>query len=277
MDGLPTDFLALLALAFVWGAKHGFDADHLATIDGLTRYNARLNPALARFCGSLFSLGHGMVVVAVAVSVGVLASGWQVPAWLEHTGTWISIGFLTTLAFVNLRAVLQTPAGQVVAPEGGLKGKLLARFQQTRHPALIAGVGALFALSFDTMSQAALFALAASQFGGWQHGLALGISFMAGMLLCDGLNGLWIARLLKRTDRAAAIASRIMGISIAGIALLVAGFGLAKYVSPAIDTWAEGTELAFGIAVICVVASSFLLALRLAASMAPSQRPGTTS
>ena len=30
----------LVALAFVLGLKHGMDADHLATIDGLTRCNA---------------------------------------------------------------------------------------------------------------------------------------------------------------------------------------------------------------------------------------------
>ena len=51
---LPNDWIALLALVFVFGAKHGLDADHLATIDGLTRYNLRQAPARARWCGSLF-------------------------------------------------------------------------------------------------------------------------------------------------------------------------------------------------------------------------------
>jgi hypothetical protein len=44
MENLPTDWLSLLILTFVLGMKHGFDADHLATIDGLTRYNARTRP-----------------------------------------------------------------------------------------------------------------------------------------------------------------------------------------------------------------------------------------
>ena len=79
MDQLPTTWAALCALAFVLGAKHGFDADHLATIDGLTRYNARTNPRLARFCGALFSLGHGAVVMLVALAAGALASRWQAP------------------------------------------------------------------------------------------------------------------------------------------------------------------------------------------------------
>jgi high-affinity nickel-transport protein len=44
---------------FVLGAKHGLDADHLATVDGLTRCNARTNPWLCRRAGALLSLGHG--------------------------------------------------------------------------------------------------------------------------------------------------------------------------------------------------------------------------
>ena len=30
---LPNDWIALLALVFVFGGKHGLDADHLATIE----------------------------------------------------------------------------------------------------------------------------------------------------------------------------------------------------------------------------------------------------
>ena len=41
------------ALAFALGVRHGFDADHLATIDGLTRCNTRANPLLARI-GALY-------------------------------------------------------------------------------------------------------------------------------------------------------------------------------------------------------------------------------
>jgi hypothetical protein len=77
MDTPAGDWVALAALAFTLGLKHGLDADHLATIDGLTRFNARARPAMARWCGALFSLGHGAVVVVVAVTVGtgVLGGG----------------------------------------------------------------------------------------------------------------------------------------------------------------------------------------------------------
>ena len=88
---LPTEWIALLALVFVLGAKHGLDADHLATIDGLTRHNLRIAPSRARWCGSLFSLGHGAIVMLIALAVGVAAGQWQVPAWMEDLGTWICL------------------------------------------------------------------------------------------------------------------------------------------------------------------------------------------
>ncbi len=259
MTDLPNDWLALTALVFALGLKHGFDPDHLATIDGLTRYNAARNPRLARYAGVLFSLGHGAVVVAIALTVSTLAQRWRVPLWLEDAGVWISIGFLTTLGVVNLRTVLMTHPAHLVSPVG-LKGRWLGGLNRTAHPGLVALVGALFALSFDTVSQAALFALTATQFGGWQHALALGLLFMLGMLVTDGINGLWISRLIRRADQVALIASRVMGLVVSGISFLVAGYGALKYFDPAIEAWSEGKELALGAAVVAVVAVSFLAA-----------------
>ena len=177
---LPRDLLGLALVVLMLGIKHGFDADHLAAIDGLTRYNAPARPSLARLAGALFSLGHGLVVVTVALCVSVLARAWQPPPWLAAFGAWISIIVLTLLALINIAAVLRTPGHQtahLVGWRSGVFGKLL----QAHHPATVVGVGTLFALSFDTLSQATLFALTASQFGGWQPALMLALLFMAGM------------------------------------------------------------------------------------------------
>lgn len=259
MTDLPNDWLALTALVFALGLKHGFDPDHLATIDGLTRYNAAGNPGLARCAGALFSLGHGTVVVMIALVVSTLTQRWQVPAWLEDTGVWISIGFLAALGTVNLRAVLVTHPTHVVRPIG-LKGRWLGALARSAHPGLIALVGALFALSFDTVSQAALFALTAGQFGGWQHAFALGMLFMLGMLVIDGINGLWISRLIRRADQVAVFASRVMALAVSGISFVVAAYGALKYFDPAIEAWSEGKELLVGAAVVAVVAGSFVFA-----------------
>ena len=258
MEQLPHDWLALTALVFALGLKHGFDADHLATIDGLTRHNLRIAPARARWCGSLFSLGHGAIVMLIALAVGVASSAWEVPGWMEDLGTWISIGFLTLLGILNLRAVLIAPADQMVATIG-LKAGLLRRLQATSHPLAIAAVGALFALSFDTISQAALFAVTATQHGGIAHTLALGAAFTGGMLLADGANGLWIAGLLRRADHRARIASRVMGLMVAGISFAVAGFGLARWLRTDVSQWYEGKELLVGVGVILLLTGSFAI------------------
>ena len=268
---LPNEWFALLTLVFILGAKHGLDADHLAAVDGLTRYNLRLAPQRARWCGSLFSLGHGTVVMLIALAVGYASTHWQVPDWMEDLGTWISIGFLTLLGALNLRAVLTAPAGEMVAPIG-IKAGLLHRLQATSHPIAIAAVGALFALSFDTMSQAALFAVTATQHGGLAHALALGLAFTCGMLLADGINGLWIAHLLRRADHRARIASRIMGLMVAAISFSVAGFGLARWLDADVSGWYEGKELVVGITVIALFAASFVAGNL----MARGNRPAAT-
>jgi high-affinity nickel-transport protein len=263
VDPLPATWLALCALAFVLGVRHGFDADHLATIDGLTRYNARANPRLSRSAGALFSLGHGVVVILVALVAGSLATGWQTPAWLEVTGATVSVVFLFGLAFLNVRAVLTADPRAVVAT-AGVRARLLGRFLNIRRAWAVASVGMLFALSFDTVSQAALFALAAGRFGGVSHALFVAALFVLGMLTVDGANGLWINRLIRRADRAAAIASRVMALTVAGISLVVGAFTVAKILVPALDAWAGGRELWFGAAVLVAVLVAFVAAMRMA-------------
>ncbi len=270
MDHLPATWTALCMLAFVLGARHGFDADHLATIDGLTRYNARTNPALARLCGALFSLGHGLVVCGVALAAASLATGWQTPAWLEATGVGISIVFLLGLAFVNLRAVLLTDPTAVVAPVG-IRSRLLGRFVTVRRPWAVTAVGVLFALSFDTISQATLFAVAAGHFGGVSEALLVAGLFVLGMLIVDGINGVWISGLIRRADRTAVIASRVMALTVAGISLAVGLFTVAKLLVPAVDGWAEGREMIFGSTVVAGVLTAFVVGMR-AAAHAPADR-----
>ena len=268
MDDLPATWTALCVLAFGLGMKHGFDADHLATIDGITRHNARANPGLARVAGSLFSLGHGAVVLLVALVAGTLASGWRTPEWLAITGVGVSVVFLFGLAFVNVRAVLTAAPNAVVAP-AGLKGRLLGRFVTVRRAWAVASVGALFALSFDTVSQAALFALAAGRFGGVLHALFVAGLFVLGMLIVDGINGVWINRLIRRADRRAAIASRVMALTVAGISLTVGCLTVAKLFLPAVDEWAQGREMFFGGAVVTAVLAAFAVAMLTARRRAP--------
>ena len=273
---LPRDLAGLGLVVLMLGIKHGFDADHLAAIDGLTRYNAQARPRLARLAGVLFSAGHGIVVVGVALAVSMLATAWQPPLWLDSFGAWMSIGVLTLLALINVAAVLRTPGHQtahLVGWRSGVFGSMFGKLLHAHKPAAVVGVGSLFALSFDTVSQATLFALTATQFGGWQPALMLALLFIAGMLLTDGLNGWWIARLIKRSDATSRVASRVMALAVSGVSLLTAGLGVATQTVPDIDAWAEGKALWFGVAIVGVVFGSFVLGQRLALGPA-AQRAG---
>ncbi|HZR70800.1 MAG TPA: nickel transporter [Burkholderiales bacterium] len=256
------DVPGLLLLVFLLGVKHGVDPDHLATVDGLTRFNLAARPVLARWSGCLFSLGHGLMVMAVAALVALSAGAWSAPSWLEPVGAWISIAFLVALGALNLAAVLRTPADRV-ARAAGLKGRWIARLTETSHPVLIASIGAAFALSFDTVSQAALFSLSASGNAGWAFAAFLGFVFTSGMIVADGANGLWVSRLLARADRRARVASRVLGLSIAFLSLAIAALGIAKAASPRAAALAEAGGPALGLGVVLIVLASYALALRL--------------
>ena len=106
-------------LAFVLGARHGLDADHLAAIDGLTRWNASAGRRGAPLCGVIFSTGHAAVIVAAALGFAVLASQVTPPAWLAPVGTGISATTLIALGLINLQAAFSpTGAGAPVVHAG---------------------------------------------------------------------------------------------------------------------------------------------------------------
>jgi high-affinity nickel-transport protein len=273
LSELPHDLLGLALVVLMLGIKHGFDPDHLAAIDGLTRYNAQSRPRLASLAGALFAAGHGIVVVGVALGVSLLAQAWQPPHWLQSFGAWMAIGLLVLLALLNIAGVLRTPgheAAHLVGWRSGAFGRLL----NARKPAAVVGVGALFALSFDTVSLAALFALSASQFGGWRPALLLALLFMAGMLVTDGINGWWIARLVRRSDETARVASRVMALSVAGVSLLTATLAAASQTLPAAAAWTEGKAIWFSAGIVVWVFGSYVLGRRLARSR-PQRRWGT--
>ncbi len=250
--------MSVVALVFVLGLKHGLDPDHLAAIDGFTRTTR------SRWCGLFFSLGHGLVVTLVGVVVAVLAAAWEAPPWLESSGAWISIGVLALLGCANLIAVLRTPAGQPVALAGLRAHWLPARLVQASHPAIIAAVGAAFAISFDSISTALVF----SAVQGTVFAALLGTVFTAGMATTDQLNGWWIARLVRRADRRAAIASRYLSVAIAGLCFVLALYGLAKYALPQLGAPAEAWAPAIGAAT-----CGFLLLVYLWTVRARDSRP----
>jgi high-affinity nickel-transport protein len=197
----------------------------------------------------------------IALAVATLAAEWRAPAWLEDAGTWISIAFLTLLGFANLVAVVRTPRGELVQVVG-FRGRLFERLMRVEHPVLIAAVGATFALSFDTLSQAVLFSITGSNLAGWIFAALLGVVFTLGMVVTDALNGLWVSRLVANADRRAAAASRAMSLAIAFLSLAIAALAAARHVSASLDAHVESWGIASGIAVILFATLSYVVAVR---------------
>jgi high-affinity nickel-transport protein len=258
----PDSLASLYGLIFLLGMKHGFDADHLATIDGMTRFNAIANPTLAKYCGVLFSLGHGVVVITIALTVSVFASNWQPPEWLNALGSITSFVILLMLGVMNLHAVVTSKPSDVVAFVG-FRSRIFGTHLAVNNPLSMALIGALFALSFDTVSQAVFFALTATYFGGWQNALVFGLVFTLGMLFTDGINGLWISRLINKADATARNVSRIMTIVVGGASIGVALLIALKFFVPQVDVWFEHKELLLGLAVVLIIVGSYFIPMKL--------------
>ena len=250
--------LPLAGLTFLLGMRHGMDPDHLAVVDNLTRFNADQAPRLARWCGLFFSLGHGAMVTLVAALLAVAASARQIPAWVETAGNLISIVFLLAIGVLNLAALVRTPPDQPVAPRGlrsGLALGLMRRATRVSHPLLISLIGAAFAISMDTLSQAAVFSLAASGQFAWGVALLLGLIFTAGMLVVDAANGLWVYRLIASSDLDARRWSRALTLAIALLSLALGLFGLLRLANQRLDGWYDTHALAIGIGCMVLLAA----------------------
>lgn len=213
-----TALIMLFALGL--GVRHGFDLDHLATIDAISR-TVRDNSALSKRVGLLFSLGHGAVVMLISLIAGGGLMSTKIPSWLDACGNWISIGFLFLFGVLNLWNIFSPKRSADPLP-AGMKSFLVRRFGAKQfRPSMVMATGALFALSFDTISQVALFSISASLFSGWFFSGLLGLCFMLGMILSDGLNGLLVSLLIQRADRLSLTISRSFGLAISLFSLSI--------------------------------------------------------
>src|SRR5438309_8303196 len=83
-------FLALGGLAYTFGLRHAFDADHISAIDNTTRkllQDGRKPVGV----GFFFSLGHSTVVFLVAVALGLTVK-WIVDGVAGDGGMLRSVG-----------------------------------------------------------------------------------------------------------------------------------------------------------------------------------------
>jgi len=207
--------VALGITAYTLGARHAFDADHIAAIDNTTRklINEGQRPLSVGF---FFSLGHSTIVFVLAALLALGIRGLsgaveddssvlsQVTSAIGPTvaGTFlVLIGILNLIVFVSIvRVFLRMRQGEYDEPEleeqlnqRGFMNRFYGRATRAvKRPWQMYPVGLLFGLGFDTATEIALLATAGTAAAGelpLYAILSLPILFAAGMSLFDTLDG----------------------------------------------------------------------------------------
>ena len=221
-DTLDSGLGAALALAALLGFRHGFDADHIAVVDGMTRARQLQGSYWsARGVGLQFAAGHSATILVAALLF--FGQGAALPDWLDGLGLYISATLLLLIAASNLVHAFSA-SSPAVRPMGPVAALLFRLTGQRLHPAL---VGVAFALSLDSLAQAALFASHGGDGGTGGTAGAAGMGTVAlmaavfglGMMVADASNGLLLSWFAQRSDTLARRASRWSSGFIAVIAL----------------------------------------------------------
>ncbi|TAN34771.1 HoxN/HupN/NixA family nickel/cobalt transporter [bacterium] len=212
--------LALGGLAYTFGLRHAFDADHISAIDNTTRklLQSGRKPVGVGF---FFSLGHSTVVFLIAVALGlaaksivqgVVGDNGQLRSIGGAVGTLVSGGFLVLIGILNLVILLdiirvyrnmhrgeydrESLENELVA--GGIMTRIFGRiFRLIDHSWQMYPIGFLFGLGFDTASEVALLAIsagAAAQGIPFTVVIALPLIFAAGMSLMDTTDGAFMSK-----------------------------------------------------------------------------------
>ena len=209
------------ALAYSFGLRHAFDADHIAAIDDTTRLMlAKGKKPLG--VGLFFSLGHSTVVLAL--SIGVAFAAQKAVKFQENfaetggiIGTSVSGFFLYLIGILNLVILFgiigvwkKAKTGkfshqhleELLNDRGLMRRIFRGRFKKGFDNSWqIYPVGVLFGLGFDTATEVAILGLSATAAIGTVDGvlpplaiIALPFIFAAGMSLMDALDGIFMTK-----------------------------------------------------------------------------------
>jgi high-affinity nickel-transport protein len=195
-------------LAYTFGLRHAFDADHIAAIDNVTRKLMQEGKRPVAV-GLFFSLGHSSVVVGLSIAIAVTTAALQ-----THFDTFKSVGgvvgtlvsalFLFVIAFANAlvlmsiyRAFRSVKNGgrfveadlDLMLANRGFMARIFRRaFQLIKRSWHMYPLGFLFGLGFDTATEVGLLGISASQasqgMSVWSI-LVFPALFTAGMTLMD--------------------------------------------------------------------------------------------
>jgi high-affinity nickel-transport protein len=220
----PVFSIGVGVLAYTFGLRHAFDADHIAAVDNTTRKLLADNTEKPEArkplsVGFWFSLGHSTIVFALAflLSLGVKALAGPVENGNSglHSATgvigasvsgvflWILgiLNFIVLLGILKVFRDMRTGTYNEQELEEHLnKRGFMNRFlngltKSVRKAWHIYPIGVLFGLGFDTASEVGLLVLAggAAAFNlPFYSILVLPILFAAGMCLMDTIDGVFM-------------------------------------------------------------------------------------
>ena len=200
--------LGTAALAYSFGLRHAFDADHIAAIDNVTRKLMQEGRRPVGV-GLFFSLGHSTIVVALSIAIAITATALKdrfnsFTSFGAVVGTLVSALFLFGIAIANLlvwfsiyRTFRTVKNGgkfveedlNITLAKRGFLGRLFRRFfrmiERSWH---MFPLGVLFGLGFDTATEVGLLGISAAQASQglsiWSI-LVFPALFTAGMTLID--------------------------------------------------------------------------------------------
>lgn len=220
----PVFTVGVGVLAYTFGLRHAFDADHIAAVDNTTRklMADNLDAGLDRkplSVGFWFSLGHSTIVFTLAfllaLGVRALVGPVEDEDSMLHTvtgliGPSVSGLFLWILGILNLVALIGIVNVFRKLRDGEYDEAALERHLDSRgfmnrflggltksvtKPWHIYPIGVLFGLGFDTATEVGLLVLAggAATFNLPYYAiLVLPILFAAGMCLMDTTDGVFM-------------------------------------------------------------------------------------
>lgn len=210
------DFPVLLGttlLAYSFGLRHAFDADHIVAIDNVTR-KLMQNGQRPVSTGLFFSLGHSTIVVGLTLvipfaadvlprNIGALGTVGNIIGTLISSALLFLVGASNVSVLHSIgRTLGDRRNGAQLNPEPlnsspmpkGLLGRLFAgSFRMISHSWQLFPVGVLFGLGFDTATEIGVLGISSRQIA---HGLPIWsvlifpAIFAAGMTLADTVESL---------------------------------------------------------------------------------------
>jgi nickel/cobalt transporter (NiCoT) family protein len=200
--------MSTAVLAYMFGLRHAFDADHIAAIDNVVR--KLMQEGKKPFAvGFFFSLGHSTIVVLASIALAATAAAMQGRMEEFHSiggviGTSVSAAFLLIIGLANLfllrgiwAAFQRARRGERIVDEDldallagrGFLARIFRRlFNVVSRSWHMYPIGFLFGLGFDTATEIGLLGISATQAAAgmpiWTI-LVFPALFTAGMSLMD--------------------------------------------------------------------------------------------